>query len=266
MDETQKEHKELVRRIRTFENEWAMEHTFKRYRNYHVPEELVKKSKKVLSFGVGNEVKFEKFMCLDNRDLQVWLFDPTPHTVSGIGSILHGSGKTSIANEDLNIKIIEQLKYKPIAYAPVNGTQQFYYPKETVQNDQGQIQEVGALHSKKSFSLFNNHIKKGHVNSVQVKCQNLQSIMEEIGWNDVDIIKTDIEGMWWDFGQELLDKNIKFKYWVTEIEFKLGYSDDEILLKMESLCKSFKDRGYKIYVNRKRGKPMSELIFLLPHS
>ena len=54
MDETQKEHKELVRRIRTFENEWAMEHTFKRYRNYHVPEELVKKSKKVLSFGVGN--------------------------------------------------------------------------------------------------------------------------------------------------------------------------------------------------------------------
>ena len=186
--------------------ETAIAKGFKKYKNYYVPEKVVKNSVRVLSFGVGADVKFEKLMCKDNQNLQVKLFDPTPMTTKYIGEIIKKSSAETVGSF-WNIKIARKcFEYKPIAYAPVNGTQQFYYPKETVQNDQGQIQEVGALNSKKSFSLFNNHIKKGHVNSVQVKCQNLQSIMEEIGWNDVDIIKTDIEGMWWDFGQELLDK------------------------------------------------------------
>ena len=65
-------------------------------------------------------------------------------------------------------------------------------------------------------------------------------------WNQVDILKTDVEGLWWEFGQELLEKNIDFKYWVTEIEFNVGYSNDEILDKIEELCKQFKNKGYEV--------------------
>ena len=90
--------------------------------------------------------------------------------------------------------------------------------------------------------------------------------MEELKWNEVDILKTDIEGLWWEFGQELLEKNINFKYWVTEIEFGVGYSNDDILDKIEDLCEKFTNKGYNIYTNRirKYNKEICELIFVLP--
>ena len=81
----------------------------------------------------------------------------------------------------------------------------------------------------------------------------------------IDILKTDVEGLWWEFGQELLEKNIDFKYWVTEIEFNVGYSNDEILDNIEDLCKQFKNKGYEVYTNRVRdNKRVCELIFVSP--
>ena len=71
---------ELLQKIREVESKWTQSHTFKRYQNYYVPEELVKNAKRVISFGVGTDVRFEKLMCADNNELNVRLFDPTPMT------------------------------------------------------------------------------------------------------------------------------------------------------------------------------------------
>ena len=42
--------------------------------------------------------------------------------------------------------------------------------------------------------------------------------MQDLSWQYVDIIKADIEGMWWEFCNELLNKNIDFKILITEFE------------------------------------------------
>ena len=47
-DRLKPENKEIVERIRIFEKELFKEQKFKVYRNYHVPENFVKKAKKVL--------------------------------------------------------------------------------------------------------------------------------------------------------------------------------------------------------------------------
>ena len=54
-DRLKPENKEIVERIRNFEKGLFKDQNFKKYRNYHVPEELVKSSKRVLSFGVGGD-------------------------------------------------------------------------------------------------------------------------------------------------------------------------------------------------------------------
>ena len=263
---------ELLQKIRDVETKWTQSHTFKRYQNYYVPEKLVKNAKRVISFGVGTDVRFEKLMCSDNNKLDVRLFDPTPITVMCSERILYMSGLRQIKRlmlEDIskvNDEISHhQLKFNPIGYSPKNGIQQFYFPTTYKHGHWSLAHRVDT-----SFTLFNNNknfpIDEDHkIDSVNVECKNLQTIMEEFKWNEVDILKTDIEGLWWEFGQELLEKNIDFKYWVTEIEFNVGYSNDEILDKIEELCEKFKNKGYEIYTNRIRdNKRVCELIFILP--
>ena len=83
-DRIKPENAEIVERIRTFEKQLFMRQNFKLYRNYYVPENLVKNSKRVLSFGVGGDANFEKLICFDNEKLDVRMFDPTPYTIKNI--------------------------------------------------------------------------------------------------------------------------------------------------------------------------------------
>ena len=74
--------------------------------------------------------------------------------------------------------------------------------------------------------------------------------MQELSWQYVDIIKADIEGMWWEFCNELLNKNIDFKFLV--IEFELNFEDfSTSLKKAKTLCDRFKQNNYNVYVNKK---------------
>ena len=84
--------------------------------------------------------------------------------------------------------------------------------------------------------------------------------MRDLSWKYVDIIKADIEGMWWEFCNELLTKNINFKFLVTE--FELNFEDFSTSLeKATILCDKFK-QNYNVYINKKREKLMLELIFI----
>ena len=38
----------------------AIDEKFKKYKNYYAPQEIVKNSIRVLSFGIGNDARFEK--------------------------------------------------------------------------------------------------------------------------------------------------------------------------------------------------------------
>ena len=258
-DRLKPEHAEIVDRIRELEREIAIKQNFKKYHNYYAPEDIVKSSKTVLSFGVGGDVSFEKLMCLDNPDLIVRIFDPTPWTRVHIRGILNGSGKKYFKHlydgPNLCKKIgKERIIYSPVGYSPNNGMQNFYYVAEKDVN--GNVLSV--KNQWKSFSAFN---PDGTRLSTEVEFKNIKTILQESEWQSVDIIKTDIEGYWYEFAKELLKEDIDFKYWVTEIELGLNGSYEKNFEQIREISDKFKDK-YQIVINRRRLKPMLELGFL----
>jgi len=228
---------QILSELRRIEDTYCSRHSWKQYRNYYLPQDVVANSSTVLSFGVNNDTKFENLLCDDNKNLQIKLFDPSPVAID------HWQ------NHDWTNK--KQMNFFPIAYAKEDSIMKFYVRKD----------KWGA-----SYSLHNNHLEEHERDEISVQCLSLTSCLKKVGWESADIIKTDIEGVWEDFSKELLDNEIKFNYWITEIELNLGNTQEEGLQKMENMCKTFVDRGYKIYINRVRKKAMSELIFQSPQA
>ena len=253
-DRLRPENVEIVKKIRKFEKEYVIrKHNFKLYRNYRVPQSLVQNSKNVLSFGVGGDANFEKLICFDNPDLDVRMFDPTPYTVKNIGMILAKGGFRQFGEfenaEQRSKDIIKNnLKFKPYAYSPNNGKLKFYYKTE--------VGNPSAEQTLGSFSLVGPFDNPD--NFVEVDCKNIKTIMEELGWAHIDILKTDVEGLWYDVGKEIKDLDVKF--WATEIELGLGNTYDEAFDKVRELIDLHKDQ-YNIYLNRERLKAMMEIIF-----
>jgi hypothetical protein len=232
---------------------------FKLYKNYYVPETVVKNSKTALSFGVGGNVGFEKEVAFDNNNLKIELFDPTPRSVELIRSIIRKSSRLKInadsTSGDRNLAVSGRLKFRGIAYSKDNGILPFYYdPEREPAADKVSMVE-------QSFSLVK---RKEHFLSVNVQTKNLETIMKETNLQSVDILKADIEGLWYEFGNEVLDKKIDCKF--LAMEFELNFEKDErvepALDKAQILCDKFKENNYDIVINRRRDKLMLEMLFI----
>jgi hypothetical protein len=257
---------ERVKLIRNWENKNNFKEAkdlpgFKLYKNYFVPESIAKTSKTLLSFGVGGNVGFEKELAWDNKDIKVELYDPTPRSVALIRAIIKESSRKKIREEsdpfggDQNMAVAERLHFNPVAYAEVNGTLPFYY--DPIREGEGV--PVGQV--KQSFSLVK---REEHYKSVNVKAKNLETIMTELDMSSVDILKADIEGLWWEFGHEILDKKIDCKF--LAMEFELNFEKDEnvepALEKAQILCDKFEANNYDVVINRRRDKLMLEMLFI----
>ena len=234
---------------------------FKLYKNYFVPESIAKTSKTLLSFGVGGNVGFEKELAWDNKDIKAELYDPTPRSVALIRAIIKESSRKKIREEsdpfssDQNMAVAKRLHFNPVAYAEVNGTLPFYYDPER-EPDKKEVRN-----QLQSFSLVK---RQEHFESVNVQAKNLETIMKEFGISSVDMLKADIEGLWWEFGNEVLDKKIDCKF--IAMEFELNFEKDEkiepALDKAQLLCDKFKANNYDVIINRRRDKLMLEMLFI----
>jgi FkbM family methyltransferase len=103
------------------------------------------------------------------------------------------------------------------------------------------------------------------VDSFTVECTSLAKIKDELGGN-VDLIKFDIEGRWYEICNEILDLDLPVKQVVGEFEMYMGDADQEFD-KLESIIKKFEQSGYKTYCNRllpkqKPAAPCVELAFI----
>ena len=258
---------ETVKAIREWErknnfNEACDLPGFTSYKNYFVPDSIVESSKTVLTFGVGGNVGFEKLIAFANKDIHVEMYDPTPWSVSLIEHIVDRSSRNIInagtgwtGNTVRNKAVVKRIHFNPVAYAPENGILPFYY-------DPDREPEAKTISmQQQSFSLIK---RQDHFKSLNVKAKNLQSILEALELTSVDIIKADIEGLWWDFGNEILDKKINCKFIALELELNFE-KDGEIepaLEKAQILCDKFKDNNYDVVINRKREKLMLEMLFI----
>ena len=222
---------ELLTEIKRLEGEYMQPQSFKQYKNYWLPESVVKDSTNVLSLGVHRDVGWEQAMLQDNPNMNIHCYDPTPDSVKLFEKNFTGKDK---------------MTYHQLAYAKDNGNMNFYYDR----NDTAKCYSLIPL---PQFGEDPAHIT--------VETKNLQTIMADDMPNP-DIIKADIEGVWWDFCREIIDQDIQFKAFLIEFEVKL--IDNEASLKQyEDLLKEFNNGPYEIYLNRPRDhKCLSEAVII----
>ena len=221
---------ELLTEIKKLEGVYLKPQTFKQYKNYWLPENIVKESKNVLSLGVHRDVGWEQSMLQDNPNMNIHLYDPTPDSVK--------LWETNFPGKD-------KMQFHQVAYAKENGTMKFYYDK----NDLMKCYSLLPLPQFGEDPAF-----------IEVETKNLETIMKDDMPNP-DIIKADIEGVWFDFCREVIDLDVKFKAFLIEFEVKL--IDNETSLKQyEDLLKEFNYGPYEVFLNRPRNKCLSEAVII----
>ena len=224
------EEQQLFNKMKEIEAEYLKPHDFAKFNNYWLPREVVEQSTNVLSYGVHRDVGFEQEMCELNPNLNIHLYDPTPDTIK----MWEG-----------NFPHKDKMTYHQKAYAHFTGEMNFYYNKNDLT---------------KCYSLLPLPQFGENPQYIEVDTINLEKSLDDVN-GKVDIIKADIEGVWYDFCREVLDLNIDFKAFLVEFEVKL--IDNETSIKQyEDLLKEFKDKGYKLYLNRPRNKILSEAVIL----
>ena len=221
---------DLYNRMKEIEGKYLLPQNFKQYKNYWLPESIVRSSKNVLSYGVHRDVGFEQEMCELNPNLNVHLYDPTPDTVK----MWEG-----------NFPHKDKMTYHQKAYAQGGEKMKFYYNKNDLT---------------KCYSLLPLPQLGGGADFIEVDTINLEKSLNDVD-GKVDIIKADIEGVWFDFCREVLDLNVDFKAFAIEFEVKL-IDNDLSIRHYEELLKEFQRKGYDLYLNRPRNKILSEAIIL----
>ena len=221
---------ELLNEIKRLEGIYMQPQEFKQYKNYWLPEYIVKESTNVLSLGVHRDVGWEQSMLQDNPNMNIHLYDPTPDSVK--------LWETNFPGKD-------KMQFHQVAYAKENGTMKFYYDK----NDLMKCYSLLPLPQFGEDPAF-----------IEVETKNLETIMKDDMPNP-DIIKADIEGVWFDFCREVIDLDVKFKAFLIEFEVKL--IDNETSLKQyEDLLKEFNYGPYEVFLNRPRNKCLSEAVII----
>ena len=105
-----------------------------------------------------------------------------------------------------------------------------------------------------------NHDPENLVDSIKVETTSLASIVKEKG-SDVDMIKLDIEGRWYELCSEILELDLPVKMILVEFELYFGPIEQEFA-KLDELIKRFQEKGFDVYTNRHLPGPHIEYSFL----
>ena len=197
-----------------------------RYKQYSTPDHIRKNANMFWNFGVSREIRYEVNCRKDNRTAKILTFDPTPLS----------SQTTDNANRG-DYNIIHTSK----AYDTVPGlTKKFY----DVAGDG------------KCFQLD----KPAHYeNIIEVETTNLKQISSQHG-SDVDIIKLDVEGRWYEMLNEILDLSLPAKVILCECEMNIGAMDSNFD-KLNEIVEKYQTSGYTIWTNRIGSKENIEFVF-----
>jgi FkbM family methyltransferase len=175
-----------------------------RYKQYSTPDHVRKNAKMFWNFGVSREIRYEINCRKDNRTAKILTFDPTPL-----------SKKTTDSANGGGYDIIHHAK----AYDTVAGqTKKFY----DVAGDG------------KCFQLDE---PEKYENVIEVQTINLKEISNQYG-SEVDIIKLDVEGRWYEMLNEILDVSLPAKVILCECEMDIGEADNNFN-RLEEIVKKY---------------------------
>ena len=220
---------QVLSKCREYEQKFPMiPDNWKRYKQYATPNDLRASIKQMWGFGVSKEIRFEEGIRRDNNKVKIYTWDPTPM-----------SSDTIRTANSKGANVIHTLK----AYDPSEKSMMFYTTD----------------HKKRCWSL-ENHDPANLVDTIEVQTTSLSSIVKELG-KDVDMIKLDIEGRWFEMCSEILDLELPVKMVLVEFEMYFGPIEQEFG-KLDQIIDRFKNKGYQVYTNRLLTGSNIEISFL----
>ena len=208
-----------MKRCREFEKKFPLvPSTWHKCHQYHISDKLMPDIRTVWSFGVSKECRMERWIRKHNKKARIHTWDPTPISQQTIDKENRSTYKWPIRHTNK-------------AYDPHKKAATFYCIDPSL----------------RCYSLENFHPEK-LVHSFTVECTSLAKIKDTLGEN-VDLIKFDIEGRWYELCNEILDLKLPVKQVIGEFEMYMGDTDNEFN-KLQSVIDRFEDNGYKTYCNR----------------
>lgn len=181
----------------------------------------------VYSFGVGEDIDFDLIL-IDQFDLAVHAFDPTPSTVNWLSA---QSG------------IPEKFDFHPWAVTNSDGVITLY-PRVR-----------GNKQSKVMYTLI---AEEGVADSgVDVPAFTIGTIMTKLGHDHIDLMKIDIEGAEYDVLDNLLDNSIKPKQLLVEFHHRIPGIGPK---KTARLIRRLRETGYRLFAISETGRELSFLL------
>jgi len=206
---------------------------------YKVSRTVLKQIKNAWSLGIGKDARHERWIRVQNENCIIHCFDPTPisrDTVidnNWVVNFYMKKKKPKYAGRNL-------LEHYDYAYHRSGKNQLFY----THDNDN------------RCFSMYSNRR-----DPITVKTVTFEDIISKAGVPHY--IKFDIEGMWFEFCEDLYKNNLPLLQ--INGEFEMNYDNQDLAFdKLNSVVEMFESQGYKTYCNRKLDSHNIELSFIQP--
>ena len=215
---------------RAYEKRFPMvpEKGWTRYKQYSTPDLLRNSIQTFWGFGVSKEIRFEEGIRRDNKSVKIYTWDPSPISLDTI----------AVANSRA-----ANVTHTMRAYDPSEMPMQFYTTD----------------HKRRCWSL-ENHDPENLVDTITVETENLQSITKRLG-RQVDMIKLDIEGRWYEMCQEIIELDLPVS--MIHAEFEMYFEPIDVARdKLDQVIEQMKNKGLAVLVNRILQGPNVELCFI----
>ena len=213
-----------------FSESWTMEkEKFSKCGNYLLYKMPTDSKPIIYSFGIGSDVSFDEAASV-MFDSPIYMYDPTP-------------------------LVIEFMKQH-------QNNKHFIFKSEGVFTENSDLKlYTNEKQNKANSSLYPIHGVDGEYKVV--KCKTLQTIVDENGHSNIDILKMDIEGAAHAVLEQMLDDTtIRPKQIVAEFEVRNVENPLTYLPKLAALMQKFKDNGYRVYNQTLVRKASVELIIV----
>ena len=171
----------------------------------------------IYAAGIGNDISFDMEI-MEQTGAPVHAFDPTPSSLEWLRKQM----------------IPERYHVHEIGLAGYDGTASFFVPENS---------------NHVSHSIIYGQLEERQ--SVTVTVNRLETIMENLGHQYIDVLKMDIEGAEYPVIEDMITSKIEVKQLLVEFHHRM-YPDE--VHKTRKVLAMLREAGYKVFYTSPRGE------------
>ena len=204
------------------------------YGGWVVPIDLLNENSICYSVGAGEDISFDCLLA-ERFGCNVYIFDPTPRAITHFEelkkSVLSGQRMNINRSKDLFYKIqkadLEKLKYYSYGIWKDDRIQKFYAPKRK------EWVSHAIINSQKTTEYF------------EAQCKKVSAIMKELGHQEIDLLKLDVEGAEYEIIDSILKDNLDIKVICVEFD-EINFNDLKSFFNIKRSIKKLLRSGFEL--------------------